>query len=214
VSGAETPVRGRDNEIASIHASLVAAKGGHGTMIVVEGDAGCGKTRLINEAVTIGSSLVFRTGRAVGLQGHDPGTFATLGAAMLDAGITLGDAADDIALTERLHSILPRCAQESPLLLCVDDAHWADGGTVGALRVLPSLLSDAPIVWLIGVQPREMTSGVASLVQEVSVRGADLLTLDALDDDASTRIIADIAGGEPTTELSEFRVVRAEIPRS
>jgi predicted ATPase len=36
-----------------------------------------------------------------------------------------------------LQQLLERAALESPLLIAIDDAHWADGGTIAALRTLP-----------------------------------------------------------------------------
>jgi len=43
-------------------------------------------------------------------------------------------------LLRDLQQLLERAAPESPLLISIDDAHWADGGTVAALRTLPMRL--------------------------------------------------------------------------
>ena len=86
VSAAPRPLRGRYNEIVAIHERLMAAKAGTGSVLLVEGDAGCGKTRLMDEARTIATSLGFRVGGATGLRGGELGPFATLTAVLFDAG--------------------------------------------------------------------------------------------------------------------------------
>ena len=43
-------------------------------------------------------------------------------------------------LLRDLQQLLERAALESPLLISIDDAHWADGGTVAAIRTLPMRL--------------------------------------------------------------------------
>jgi tetratricopeptide (TPR) repeat protein len=48
------------------------------------------------------------------------------------------------ALTQTLRAL----AAQVPLLLCLDDLHWADEGTLGWLQFLPSHWEDAPLVVL------------------------------------------------------------------
>jgi midasin (ATPase involved in ribosome maturation) len=54
------PLRGRENELAAIRRRLVHVRGGTEGVIVLEGSAGVGKTRLIDECARIADELTFR----------------------------------------------------------------------------------------------------------------------------------------------------------
>src|SRR5258708_35878794 len=52
-------------------------------------------------------------------------------------------------LLEELESLLEEAALASPVLVCIDDMHWGDGGSLTALRTLPPRLAHLPIMWLV-----------------------------------------------------------------
>jgi hypothetical protein len=56
------PLRGRDGEFALIRELLTAARRGEGSVLVVRGKAGFGKTRLLQSAVEQAAALGLRTG--------------------------------------------------------------------------------------------------------------------------------------------------------
>ena len=56
-------------------------------------------------------------------------------------------------LLQDLQELLERAAVETPLLICLDDLQWTDGGTAAALRVLPNRLATVPIVWVLAFRP-------------------------------------------------------------
>lgn len=45
---------------------------------------------------------------------------------------------------EHLESLLERAALEGPIMIAIDDLHWADSGTAAALRTPPIRLSGLP----------------------------------------------------------------------
>jgi len=55
-------VRGRDAELASIGVQLDRVRSGAGAVVLVEGEAGMGKSRLLAEAVRVARRLAFRVG--------------------------------------------------------------------------------------------------------------------------------------------------------
>jgi predicted ATPase len=57
------PLRGRERELAVIRRRLSQVRAGTGCVVVVEGSAGLGKTRLLDECVTMAGELSFRVGR-------------------------------------------------------------------------------------------------------------------------------------------------------
>src|SRR5580704_18238380 len=65
-----TPVvRGRDAELASIGVQLDRVRSGAGAVVLVEGEAGIGKSRLLEEAARVARRLAFR----VGIGAAEPG---------------------------------------------------------------------------------------------------------------------------------------------
>jgi hypothetical protein len=55
-----SPLRGRDDAIAVIDGALSDARNGRGAVILVEGGAGLGKTRLLAEAESLAESAGVR----------------------------------------------------------------------------------------------------------------------------------------------------------
>src|SRR5207302_10665158 len=133
------------------------------SVVIVDGAAGMGKSRLLAEVAAIARTLGIR----VGSSAADPSEAVVELAAMLAA---LSDGAEPLLdpgelstlhaqpeqrfwLLRDLQQLLERAALESPLLIAVDDAHWADAGTVAAIRTLPTRLMGLPIAWVIALRP-------------------------------------------------------------
>jgi hypothetical protein len=70
-----SPLRGREQELAVVRRSLSQVGAGTGCVVVVEGSAGLGKTRL-DECVSMAEELSFRVGRGAA----EPGRVIELGA--------------------------------------------------------------------------------------------------------------------------------------
>src|SRR6201996_7143386 len=127
------PVRGREPELAAIRRRLSQVRGGTGCVIVVEGSAGLGKTRLLDECVSIAGELSFRIGRGAA----EPERAIELGAlfdALFEGEPPLADrrALKDIHasseflfwLLQALQSLIEKAALKDPVLICLDDLHW------------------------------------------------------------------------------------------
>jgi len=71
-----SPLRGREQELAVVRRSLSQVRAGTGCVVVVEGGAGLGKTRLLDECVSMAEELSFRVGRGAA----EPGRVIELGA--------------------------------------------------------------------------------------------------------------------------------------
>src|SRR5580692_2651247 len=59
------PMRGRAVEVAAIGARLDEVRSGVGSVIIVEGRAGLGKTRLLDACASMAAERSFRVGRGV-----------------------------------------------------------------------------------------------------------------------------------------------------
>ncbi|MEV5875223.1 AAA family ATPase [Streptomyces sp. NPDC052101] len=156
------PLIGRDEETARLMGVLEHARGGVARAVLVGGDAGVGKTRLLDEiavrAVRAGTTVV--TGHCVDL--GDVGlpylpfteilgvlaaderfasVLATHPAAdrLLGAGTDPARGPDErLRLFEDVAGLLAELAAVAPLLLVLEDLHWADQSSRDLLRFLLS----------------------------------------------------------------------------
>ena len=63
VGGTGAPLRGRHKELAAIDARLDEVRSGVGSVIVVEGRAGLGKSRLLDACASLAVERSFRVGK-------------------------------------------------------------------------------------------------------------------------------------------------------
>lgn len=148
---------GRDAELAQLGAALQRARGGAGGVLLVSGDAGVGKTRLLAE-LTAREADALVLGGAAGQTGGAPygpvvsalraGLRARPGvldpAAPLAAHLAMilpelgapAAATDRATLVEAIRCALERYARDQPVLMVLDDLHWSDEATLELLAAL------------------------------------------------------------------------------
>src|SRR5271154_2344871 len=80
-SGLAPPVRGRDAELSALRRHLDQVLSGAGTVVLVEGGAGLGKSRLLAEVAAMARGLAIK----VGVGGADPGDSVVQLSALLEA---------------------------------------------------------------------------------------------------------------------------------
>jgi len=162
------PLRGRDGEVASLHEHLARLRGGAGTSWLIEGGPGLGKSRLVEEAV----SAAQETGFAVGHGVAEPGDAAVELAVLMDAlfggpeplleraalGDSHGSREQRYWLLQDIQTLLEQSALRQPIVICLDDLQWADGGTRVAIRTLPGRLASLPVGWALAFRPVEAGS--------------------------------------------------------
>src|SRR6201990_976482 len=77
-------VRGRDAELASIGVQLHRVRSGTGAVVLIEGETGMGKTRLLAEAARVARRIGFRVGVGAAEPGAEIVELAALMAALFD----------------------------------------------------------------------------------------------------------------------------------
>jgi hypothetical protein len=95
------PLRGREQELALIRRRLSQVQAGTGCGVVMEGSAGLGKTRLLDECASMAGELSFRVGRGAA----EPGRVIELGA-LFDALFGGGSAARGSASLDKHRSVM------------------------------------------------------------------------------------------------------------
>ena len=202
---------GRDEELALIRGELERSSAGAEGIVIVEGGAGMGKSRLLAEVSTIARSLGIRVGTSAADPNDTVVELATLLTALFDGAEPLLDPREFStlhALPEQrfwllrdLQALLERAALESPLLIAVDDAHWVDGGTVAAIRTLPMRLIGLPIAWIIALRPPRDSTPLAHALEQLKQEGARTIVLGPLDDAAVARLARDTLAAEPDESI-------------
>ncbi|CAM5617763.1 ATP-binding protein [Streptomyces viridochromogenes] len=154
-----TPLIGRSPELARLSGVLERARAGDARAVLVAGDAGVGKSRVLGEAAGLaaGAGMTVLTGHCVDLGDvglpYLPFTevvgtlaaderFADLLAAHPVVGRLVGGDSDAVRdrlrLFEGLAGLLTDLADRAPVLLVVEDLHWADQSSRDLLRFLLS----------------------------------------------------------------------------
>ena len=144
---------GRAGELAELERALDAARAGEGATVLVEGEAGIGKTRLAAELArrARGAGFEVLLGRSIDLVGtelpYQPFAEALrrLGEPWQEGRQAPGS---QLRVFEETLALLTTCAASSPLLLVLEDLHWADTSTLDLVVFLAHNLDDRPVLLL------------------------------------------------------------------
>ena len=204
-------LRGRDGELATFGQHLDQLLSGIGSVLLVEGGAGMGKSRLLHEVAGMAERLSIRVGFGVADPANSVVPLAVLMEALFEGpcpileGAVLGDAHASPEqvywLLQDLEAMVEAAALEAPLLVCLDDIQWADTGTAAVLRALRSRPATAPIVWVVALRPGEGSPQVRSAVDFLERHGAAKIALGPLDQAGIAQMAADLLAAEPGSDL-------------
>jgi DNA-binding NarL/FixJ family response regulator len=132
---------GREQERSQLQAAVAEARAGRGSLVLLAGEAGVGKTVLARRVLQESDLAVLQ---GAGLQGGAP-AYWPLTAALPQLGGAPG--ADRAALCDRVVSAFAAVAAAGPAAIFLDDLQWADEGTLDMLAVLaPTLETQALLV--------------------------------------------------------------------
>ncbi|QTR06144.1 AAA family ATPase, partial [Saccharothrix algeriensis] len=218
-----TPLE-RDRELARIAGALDSAVRGEGRVVVVEGRAGIGKTRLVEATRELAKARGFGRLQAVGdalesamawgvvrqlversVSRYRGGTRAAILAGPAgDALRALDAAADDpgeAGPARTLHAlwwVAVDLSATRPLLITVDDAHWADPSSLHFLVYLARRIADLPIALVVATRPPEANTG--PLAQLCDARRAERLLPRPLTPGALADLVA-ARGARPAADV-------------
>jgi hypothetical protein len=162
-------LRGRGSECALLEDVLAALRAGESRTLLLHGEAGIGKTALLNYAVA--SAADMRVLRAVGVESEMELAFASLhqlcgplldaiehlaapqrGALEVAFGRTAGPAPDRFLVGLAVLTLLSGAAEERPLLCVVDDAQWLDEVSAKTLAFVARRLLAEPVGLLVAAR--------------------------------------------------------------
>lgn len=206
-----SPLRGRGYEIGVLSEQLAAVRAGAGTVSVIEAGPGLGKTRLVEEAEQMAARSSVAVGRGGGDQAHLAVQMGPLLAALFGGEEPLLDRTrfatrEDVPdqrywLLLELGELLETRAMDEPILICLDDLHWADLGTLSAVRWLTSQAAGSPIAWILALRQGEAGGDRLRLVDALVSAGATRLELAPLERAAVADLVEDAVGASPDAAL-------------
>jgi len=173
---ARAPLVGRAAELAELIEAWRRAQAGRGQVVIVEGEPGEGKTRLLEELLArarlddatvaatravpadvatpwsaLAGLLASGLADAPGITGAPPEALAALGQIDPDLGGRFRTALSAMAPGDALGAAVRAVAAERPILLALDDAQWLDGETLSSLPALARDLTARAALLLLGI---------------------------------------------------------------
>ncbi|HEY2202550.1 MAG TPA: AAA family ATPase, partial [Solirubrobacteraceae bacterium] len=206
-------LRGREDECAQLDRLLEGALAGHGGVLMLSGEAGLGKTALLEYAIESASAL--RVIRVAGVESEMELPFAGLHqlcAPILDPleqipdpqrdalrttfGLSAGPVPDRFLVGLAVLSLLSEAAEERPLLCVIDDAHWLDRGSAQALGFVARRMLAEPVALLFAArEPSDPLTGLPELA------------LEGLADADARALLASVAPGRLDQRIAEQVIV-------
>ena len=213
----EPSLRGRGPECALLDDVIAAIRAGESRTMVLHGEAGVGKTALLN--YTVESAAEIRLLRATGVETEMELPFASLHqlcAPLLESverlpppqrhaleiafGLSEGPAPDRFLVGLALLTLLSEAAEERPVLCVVDDAHWLDEVSAKTLAFVARRLLAEPVGLLLAARVAAPDLRGLPDLEVHGLRNADARALlrsavpFRLDDRVRDRIVAETRG--------------------
>jgi DNA-binding CsgD family transcriptional regulator/tetratricopeptide (TPR) repeat protein len=154
---------GRARELAEFERALEAVHAGSGQTVLLAGEAGIGKTRLASELAGRARAEGFEVllGRSIDLVGTELPYQPFVEALRPLADLRQADeppAGSQLRVFEQTLALLTERAAAAPLLLVLEDLHWADTSTLDLVVFLAHNLDDRQVLLLGTYRADDLTS--------------------------------------------------------
>jgi DNA-binding CsgD family transcriptional regulator len=204
-------LRGRRSECEVVDRRLRDVRAGRSAVLVLRGEAGVGKSALLDYALESAGGC--RVARAAGVESEMELPYAGLhqlcapmlgrlellpdpqrGALQVAFGLSEGDAPDRFLVALAVLNLLSGVAEERPLLCLVDDAQWLDRASAQALAFAARRLLAEPLGMLFAV--REPSD-------DAELGGLPKLLLEGIADDDARRLLQSTVHGRLDEQVAE-----------
>jgi DNA-binding CsgD family transcriptional regulator len=217
---------GREAEWKRLAESLDEVRRGSFHAVFIHGEAGIGKTRLVQELIAHAeqTGIAVFSGRAEDLERMRPfgaiadgvGNFArkdkTRSQRLHDVFKDAARSSNAVEVIDEFVEFIEELAVSRPVSVVLEDLHWADPETVAAARALNRRLAYLPILFVGTFRPHPQLSDLARFLDAATGEGATIVDLGRLDDDAIHALVGEIVGGEVGPRLSKMLEAAAGNP--
>ena len=215
-TGPEWPMVGRDSDLVVLRDAWERARGGSATFVVLTGEPGIGKSRLAAELVGLarseGASVCI--GRCSQDDGAPP--LWPWGQVLEGLGAELPHTDDDddvaqFAAFQRIVQTIREAAREGPVVVGLDDLHWADPCSLRVLRVLvESVEDDALLVVTTWRNSPGLDPVLGDVAEALARRHAVRRELSGLAAGDVAEVFATVARNRPNAEQADALLARTD----
>ncbi len=215
---------GRDRQLDELVGYWREAEAGHGHFVVVSGEAGIGKTRLVERFATeideagrvawaacsgVNAPPLWPWRMVLRDLGQDAEADAPTGL-ITDSSDLVDPVGDQARRYAQLVDALRDAASRGPVLVVLDDLHWADSDSVTVLRMLAGEVRRLPLLLVATLRPDDMAAGSEELrgVLTDLASSTTVVHLGGLTPDATGRLVRELTGRQPTAALTAAIVDR------
>ena len=195
------PIRGRADELKMIGALVTAVAQGRGGVLVIEGPPGIGKSRLLTEVLALADKCGVRTLFGEAFEYQQTVSFFSLFMATLHADPPVGDAealrrlggSADLRywVVHDLADAIYAAAAQTPLVIVLEDIHWADNGTALALRSLATVRPDVAVLWVVTARTGAGGAAVQETLSVLQRANATVVRVGAMAAEAVVDMVCD-----------------------
>jgi type II secretory pathway predicted ATPase ExeA len=209
---------GRERELRALEAALDSAAESQGGVILLSGESGIGKTRLLGELTVRGENQGFIVVRAASMpqhmrnkelvwqriwrelsdgatSGHIP--FSETPNLQRFNGYPAGTETYSATLFQALADRVLELSREAPVLITVDDVHHADESSLELLRFLAHSLESLPALLALAYSPSAFEHPPAGWIVELIAARARAIEIAPLDEQATGQLLQQLMGSTP-----------------
>jgi DNA-binding CsgD family transcriptional regulator len=214
---------GRDLELGLVRRMVRDVRAGQAAVLLIEGEAGIGKSRLVDHLIGeahADGAIVYggeahpfeRThpfgavADALDLRRRSPDPRRAMIGGMLAGGAerpaAAGGAPDlRYQIVEEILDLLEASCAEGPVVLVLEDIHWADDSTLLAFRSMARRLAHVPLLLVASLRPAPRSAELDQLLNDVLAAGARIIRLGAFGPDEVRALAGAELGTSPGPEL-------------
>ena len=218
-------LRGREVELEALGDAFDQVALGHPAIVLVEGEAGIGKTRLLAEALNDARArgLEIVSGRAQELERTRP--FGVLADTLACSGsspdprrraiaellaphlgnlgpVTVSsDPGLQFQAVDAFGDLIESLALQRPLVVALDDLQWADPSSLLTLGALGSRQGDVPVALIGCLRLLPRSPELTGALEALDAGGARRLSVAPLGEEAVAQVVEEVVAAEPGRRL-------------
>jgi DNA-binding CsgD family transcriptional regulator len=220
--GSANGVVGREAELAIAAAAVRQLCDGRGSTLAIEGEAGIGKTRLVQSVVDdarargvsvfIGQAHPFERTRPFGViasalelsrRSPDPRR-AAIGRLLAGRGVAAPAAVGAVSyqVVEEIVDLVESSCAERPVLLVAEDLHWADSASVLAISSVARQLPLSALLVVVTTRPSPLSAEAVRLLDDLAAGSARTTRLGPLTSEDVAELACLVLGAPPGPTLT------------